>query len=591
MAIQEDSLVCGRNGYRYRLEKEIGAGGEGRVFKISGQNLVGKIYKKVDPEVEKKIRYMVQHPIADLRDSSGKVILALAWPQDILCDDQGVFIGYTMPFIQNGVEICTVARGCDMPKAKTMFPNYDWMFNLQVAINLSKAVAYLHSNNCIVGDLNCKNIMVSPDGLITMLDNDSFDLLDTVSGIHFRCCAGTQDYLAPELQGRNLRSAGAVFSVHSDNFALAIHIFQLLMNNYHPFTGKNLVVIQNSTSVNQRLDHLVNGKCPFIHNYSDLTIPIGAPYLSEMVTPQLVQDFYRTFDYNAGNIQERMKLRTTAAQWVTDLQQYMNQFYTPGQAYRCSNNQKHYYLRQAGKCGLCAAEERLTNFRNQKAASAPPKPVPPKPTPTPTPHASTSVPQSARKSSSSSGWFWLVIASVFFCILLMNRNHSSSNKSKSSTTESTSYISNSDSQSTHTHNWIPATYTTPEYCSSCGQERGNVKGYLGTLYGEYEDMTIGNSNCGMLTLSTPIVGMRSMTLNFEVEMNYGARCENWRCYTWDGTQWKELGVLTVPGGTGSGSCTFYGDGTEYIGWLALVPSKSGNYSYSWGLYLTDVQQS
>lgn len=589
MAIQEGSLVCGRNGYRYRLEKEIGAGGEGRVFKISGQNLVGKIYKKVDPEVEKKIRYMVQHPIADLRDSSGKVILALAWPQDILCDDQGVFIGYTMPFIQNGVEICTVARGCDMPKAKTMFPNYDWMFNLQVAINLSKAVAYLHSNNCIVGDLNCKNIMVSPDGLITMLDNDSFDLLDTVSGIHFRCCAGTQDYLAPELQGRNLRSAGAVFSVHSDNFALAIHIFQLLMNNYHPFTGKNLVVIQNSTSVNQRLDHLVNGKCPFIHNYSDLTIPIGAPYLSEMVTPQLVQDFYRTFDYNAGNIQERMKLRTTAAQWVTDLQQYMNQFYTPGQAYRCSNNQKHYYLRQAGKCGLCAAEERLTNFRNQKAASAPPKPVPPKPTPTPTPHASTSVPQSARKSSSSSGWFWLVIASVFFCIILTNRNHSSSNKSKSSTTESTSYISNSDSQSTHTHNWIPATYTTPEYCSSCGQERGNVKGYLGTLYGEYEDMTIGNSNCGMLTLSTPIVGMRSMTLNFEVEMNYGARCENWRCYTWDGTQWKALGVLTVPGGTGSGSCTFYGDGTEYIGWLALVPTISGNYSYSWGLYLTDVQ--
>ena len=589
MAIQEGSLVCGRNGYRYRLEKEIGAGGEGRVFKISGQNLVGKIYKKVDPEVEKKIRYMVQHPIADLRDSSGKVILALAWPQDILCDDQGVFIGYTMPFIQNGVEICTVARGCDMPKAKTMFPNYDWMFNLQVAINLSKAVAYLHSNNCIVGDLNCKNIMVSPDGLITMLDNDSFDLLDTVSGIHFRCCAGTQDYLAPELQGRNLRSAGAVFSVHSDNFALAIHIFQLLMNNYHPFTGKNLVVIQNSTSVNQRLDHLVNGKCPFIHNYSDLTIPIGAPYLSEMVTPQLVQDFYRTFDYNAGNIQERIKLRTTAAQWVTDLQQYMNQFYTPGQAYRCSNNQKHYYLRQAGKCGLCAAEERLTNFRNQKAASAPPKPVPPKPTPTPTPHASTSVPQSARKSSSSSGWFWLVIASVFFCIILTNRNHSSSNKSKSSTTESTSYISNSDSQSSHTHNWIPATYTTPEYCSSCGQERGNVKGYLGTLYGEYEDMTIRNSNCGMLTLSTPIVGMRSMTLNFEVEMNYGARCENWRCYTWDGTQWKELGVLTVPGGTGSGSCTFYGDGTEYIGWLALVPTISGNYSYSWGLYLTDVQ--
>ena len=291
MAVQAGSTVCGLNGRRYTLEKEIGAGGEGRVYRVAGENLVGKIYKKVDPEVEGKIRYMVQHPIEDLRDSQGKVILALAWPRDILCDEKGTFIGYTMPFIQNGVEICTVARGCDMPKAQAMFPDYNWMFNLQVALNLAKAVAYLHARNCIVGDLNCKNIMVSPGGLITMLDNDSFDLLDTASGMHFRCCAGTQDYLAPELQGRNLRSPGAVFSKHSDNFALAIHIFQLLMNNFHPFTGKNLVVIKDSTSTNQRLDHLVNGKCPFIHNYTDLTVPIGAPYLNEMVSQPLIKDF------------------------------------------------------------------------------------------------------------------------------------------------------------------------------------------------------------------------------------------------------------------------------------------------------------
>lgn len=154
-------------------------------------------------------------------------------------------------------------------------------------------------------------------------------------------------------------------------------------------------------------------------------------------------------------------------------------------------------------------------------------------------------------------------------MILLIWNISSSVKSKPRTTEPTSYISISDSQSTDTQ---------------------NVKGYLGTIYGEYEDMTIGNSNCGMLTLSTPIVGMRSMTLNFEVEMNYGARCENWMCYTWDGERWKELGVLTVPGGTGSGSCTFYGDGTEYIGWLAMVPTVRGNFSYSWSLYLTDAQQ-
>lgn len=578
MSIQENSVVFGRNGRRYTLGAEVGAGGEGRVFKISGQNLVGKIYKKVEPEIEKKIRYMVQHPIADLRDSNGKVILALAWPQDVLCDDRGAFIGYTMPFIQNGVEICTIARGCDMPKAKTMFPNYDWMFNLQVAINLSKAVAYLHSKNCIVGDLNCKNIMVSPGGLITMLDNDSFDMVDTFSGIHFRCCAGTQDYLAPELQGRNLRSAGAIFSVHSDNFALAIHIFQLLMNNYHPFTGKNLVVIQNSTSVNQRLDHLVNGKCPFIHNYSDLTIPIGAPYLNEMVTPQLVQDFYRTFDYNAGNIQERVKLRTTAAQWVTDLQQYMNQFYTPGQAYRCRNNQKHYFLRQAGKCGLCAAEERLTVFRDRNGVF----PVTP-----PTTQQTTAQP--AKSSNSSFGCMgWLVILAVIIGIIFFVGD--ASEKSHYETKETTSSSSFGDSRQTHTHSWAPATYSRPEYCISCGMERGDVKGYVGTLYGEWEDMTIEGSNCSMINLEKPIRGMRKMTFNLTVEMKAGARCKNWKCYIWNGERWINKGILTIPEGNGSGTQTFYGDGTETIGWIAVVPTAQGSYSYTQYLYLTDVQQ-
>ena len=115
MAVQEGSTVCGLNGRRYTLEKEIGAGGEGRVYRVAGQNLVGKIYKKVEREVEDKIRYMVQHPIEDLRDSQGKVILALAWPQDILCDEKGAFIGYTMPrtsyYVEEGLPLLVMSRG------------------------------------------------------------------------------------------------------------------------------------------------------------------------------------------------------------------------------------------------------------------------------------------------------------------------------------------------------------------------------------------------------------------------------------------------------------------------------------------------
>lgn len=598
MAIQGNSLVCGRNGYRYRLEKEIGAGGEGRVYRIAGENLVAKIYKKVEPEVEQKIRFLVNNPIADLY-AGGKRILALAWPQDILCDDQGNFIGYTMPFIQNGVEICTVARGCDMPKAKAMFPDYDWLFGLQVAINLSKAVEYLHAHACIIGDLNCKNIMVSPDGCITLLDNDSFDMRDPATGAHYRCCAGTQDYLAPELQGRNLRSSNALFTPQSDDFALAIHIFQLLMNNFHPFTGKNLVVIQNSTSVNQRLDHLVNGKCPFIHTYSDLTVPVGAPYLPEVVSEQIRMDFYRTFDYNAANISQRMYQRTTAAQWAADLQQFWNRFYTPGQAYQCPKDRTHFYLAEHGRCGLCAAQERLTSFRNSQAPKNATKPTPPpsaatRPVQTPPskPQQTQAAPKTAQPSANSgkkqdSGCMGCLVLLALPILIIVLVSYLNSGSSKPSSQKDTVTFPQS---TIHTHVWSAATYDRPEYCLGCGEERGEPLGSLSTIYGEYGDATINGANCGMLILDTPINGMRRMTFNLSVEMNAGARVENWNCYAWNGSQWVELGTLYVPGGNGSGSCTFTGDGTQYISHVAVVPTARGNYSYRWGLYLTDVDQ-
>lgn len=597
MAIQGNSLVCGRNGYRYRLEKEIGAGGEGRVYRIAGENLVAKIYKKVEPEVEQKIRFLVNNPIADLY-AGGKRILALAWPKDILCDDQGNFIGYTMPFIQNGVEICTVARGCDMPKAKVMFPDYDWLFGLQVAINLSKAVEYLHAHACIIGDLNCKNIMVSPDGCITLLDNDSFDMRDPATGAHYRCCAGTQDYLAPELQGRNLRSPNASFTPQSDDFALAIHIFQLLMNNYHPFTGKNLVVIQNSTSVNQRLDHLVNGKCPFLHTYSDLTVPVGAPYLPEVVSEQLRMDFYRTFDYNAANISQRVYQRTTAAQWAADLQQFWNRFYTPGQAYQCSKDRTHFYLAEHGRCGLCAAQERLTSFRNSQAPKNATKPTPPPAKTVPTPPApsspAVSAPQTGQKNTGSdenhSVLGCLVFAVVAAVLVLLLSQCDGSGSSSSSNRHNAATVPPG---TIHTHVWSPATYDRPEYCLGCGAEQGEPLGYLGTIYGEYGDATVEGQDCGMITLDTPINGMRSMTVNLTIEIISGTMPKYCGCYFWDGGKWSYLGsfgLFSLIEGSDTAICTFTGDGTQYIDRLAFLPVFEDTCSYMWGVYLSDVRQ-
>ncbi len=155
---------------------------------------------------------MVGHPIPDLLDYDGVPILQLAWPMDVLYDENGHYVGYIMPFIQGGIEIFEIDRGCHSQKAMNLFPDYTWKLNVQVAHHLAIAVNYLHKHGCVIGDMNSKNILVNEKKTIMILDADSFDVKNKVNNIHYKCGVGTEDYLPPELQGRNLREETAQFN-------------------------------------------------------------------------------------------------------------------------------------------------------------------------------------------------------------------------------------------------------------------------------------------------------------------------------------------------------------------------------------------
>lgn len=351
-----NSTVVGMSGHQYYLEKEIGSGGEGSVFAIHGCHMVAKIYKKEIQGQEQKLLHMVYHHVSNLCDAAGNRIVTLAWPSDVLYDTAGKFIGYVMPMIDTGIEIFEICRGCTNPRAKRMFPNYSWKLNVTVAQNLAIAVDYLHSQNCIIGDMNCKNILVNPDGTINILDADSFDLTDPQTGAHFKCGAGTEDYLAPELQGRNLRSESSQFTVHTDYFALAIHIFQLLMNNYHPFNCRQITTVKNSSNVNPRLQQIGQGKSPFINRYPDVDIPLGAPMVTEVVPYYIRQNFVQTFNYTEQTVRQCITTRTNARKWAEDLSHLLWECNQPQGLITCGD---HQYLRSIGKCGTCCARKRF----------------------------------------------------------------------------------------------------------------------------------------------------------------------------------------------------------------------------------------
>src|SRR5262249_54482282 len=112
-------------------------------------------------------------------------------------------------------------------------PDADWRFLLHTATNLAKAVACVHKEGCVVGDLNPNNAVVSAEGTVKLIDCDSIQV--TIRDRTYSCPVGVPLFTAPELQGKPLR--GVIRTQEQDNFALAVLVFHLLFLGRHPFAG------------------------------------------------------------------------------------------------------------------------------------------------------------------------------------------------------------------------------------------------------------------------------------------------------------------------------------------------------------------
>lgn len=213
-----------------QIGQKVGTGGEGTVYEIFGQSdFVAKVYHE-PPDAEK-----VEKLIALSRLRNERLLKIAAWPVEVLhLEARGVLAGFVMKRIGQASEVHTLHS----PKSRLQkFPEASWAFLIYVAANIARAVATMHEHDFIVGDLNPKNILVTHQATVTLLDCDSFQV--TAEGKTFRCEGGFPEYLPPELQGLSLRDVERK-SEH-DCFGLAVVIFQLLFMGRHPFSGKYLI--------------------------------------------------------------------------------------------------------------------------------------------------------------------------------------------------------------------------------------------------------------------------------------------------------------------------------------------------------------
>ena len=387
----------GQKGSRYVLGKRIGHGGEGDVFEIEGQpGLVAKLYSDrkfrhlasvvADPRqyLKNKIECMLRSPIDGYTaNQAGKRILTVAWPQDLLLDGLGRFVGFTMPAVSSKYSIHTAYRVKERP---LLFRHFTWKSSIAIAYNLASAVAYLHNLGIVIGDFNSNNILVDEHGIVTLIDADSFNIRDAGTGRVYKCMVGVPEVLAPELQGKDLAERGSAFSKESDCFSLAVHIFCAIMENYHPFGSDAHASKLTSSGANPVAARIAEGACPYVSTSSEPG-QAGAPDIRML--PHDIRDLIdRAFTYTERTAERRDTLsnRPSASEWMGALARlYASSMCT------CGADTSHVYLRSYGHCPWCDVAS--VSMRPTPVHSGTPTPV------RLTPNRFTSPPSSSSPSS------------------------------------------------------------------------------------------------------------------------------------------------------------------------------------------------
>ena len=283
------------HGRRYNLGKSLGSGGQAEVFAIEGKKeLAAKIYRNAPGPIERaKLEWMIAHPPAP----AGLPGVLIAWPQDLLLDDHGRLIGILLPRVEHGVPLITAFN----PRLRAQkLPHYQRAQLLLVAQRLATLVETMHQSGYVIGDLNESNVLISSRGEVVLIDTDSFQVRALRDGkvITYRSPVGKPDYTAPEIQGVSFHSVDRSFE--HDRFALAVLIFQLLMDGRHPYAGRWL----GSDDAPTLEKSIRQGLFPYSRPSAVMQPPPQAPALSAL-EPGLAALFERAFGATTASFLNR----------------------------------------------------------------------------------------------------------------------------------------------------------------------------------------------------------------------------------------------------------------------------------------------
>ncbi len=329
-------------------DKPFADGGEGEIHNLTSDPLsVAKIYypDRRTSERFEKLKAMIQNPPHS--SAKGQV----AWPTEILLDSNKAFVGFIMPKVKNVIEIAEIY-------SYDKRNSYPYTFFVQVAQNLCVAVNAVHSGGHVCGYLNPANVCVSPQtALVTLVDTDSYHIKASSNTI-YRCPVYMAEYVPREIlallnTGEDLKSTKyPTFSVHTDSFAVAVHVFALLMNGTHPFA---CTPNDRYSGEHFRIkDNISNGVFAYLRGENRVKPPLYAPALDSLPKPLL--------NVLVGMLTASKAVdRPTLSQLYTELEKF------EAQLVQCQTNANHFYHKQNKSCPFCKCERVMQVVKTTQA--------------------------------------------------------------------------------------------------------------------------------------------------------------------------------------------------------------------------------
>ncbi|XNR95183.1 protein kinase [Streptomyces sp. R-74717] len=154
-------------------------------------------------------------------------------------------------------------EGADLADHLAEHDPYPWQWSVAVAAQLCAVLCAVHAVPIVHRDLKPRNVMVRPDGTITVLDLGVASVLDTDTTrlTHTGSPIGSPAYMAPE------QAMGGAVGPYTDLYALGVLLHELLSGDV-PFAG--------STALGVLHRHLYEPPLPVRRIRPDIPEPLEA---------------------------------------------------------------------------------------------------------------------------------------------------------------------------------------------------------------------------------------------------------------------------------------------------------------------------